>query len=107
MREPGGVEPAGETGAEAPTPEQERRARRAGRRLLLFLGALVLGAVVGVAALTLARERRESVQRDRLAQAAERGPSVLVAAAATPAARRTVTLPGDVRPLWQSTLMPR
>jgi RND family efflux transporter MFP subunit len=68
------------------------------------LAGLVVVAVAGVVALTLLRERRESAERSRLAQDADLGPKVLVAQAARPAGRRSITLPGDLRPQWQSTL---
>jgi len=90
---PGGQEPP----ADSPR-------RRGGRRLLLVLAAAVVLAVAGVADLTWARQKRESTARDRLAQVAEQGPRVLVAPASRPTGSRVVTLPGDVRPYWQSTL---
>jgi len=89
--------------AERGTPAGARE-RRSARRLFLVLVAAVVLVVVGVADLTFARQRRESSERAGLAQAADRGPRVLVAPAVRPVGSRVVTLPGDVRPYWQSTL---
>jgi RND family efflux transporter MFP subunit len=68
------------------------------------VAAVALLSIAGVLGLTSARQRREAAQRDRLARAADQGPAVLVAPVTRPAPTRAVTLPGDVRPRWQSTL---
>ncbi len=104
MRDPsdvGETQPHQERTAPAPA---DRGPGRGARWLLLLLGGLVLAAVVGVVVLTVVRSHREAAQRASLAQAADRGPRVLVARVARPEGARTVTLPGDVRPYWQSTL---
>lgn len=84
----------------------DRGARRRRERwaLGLVLAIALVAALVGVALLLASRHRREAGERDRLARAAERGPSVLVARAEKPSGVRTVTLPGDVRAFWQATL---
>jgi RND family efflux transporter MFP subunit len=100
-------EPTDTTGEAHPAPPAGARGDEAGARrrgLLLLLGAAVLAAFAGVALLVAARHRREEAERARLAEVARRGPNVLVARARTGAGTRTVLLPGDVRPLWQSTL---
>ncbi len=74
------------------------------RRLTLILVAAALVAALGVAALTLRRARRESAQRDAQARVAEQGPRVFVTSVALAAPTRLVTLPGDVRAFWQTTL---
>ncbi len=89
---------------EGPAPAPRGGRARGGRWLLAFLGALVVLSLLGVVGLTAARERRENAARDQLAREADRGPRVLVAQATRPDGLRTVTLPGDVRPTWQSTL---
>ena len=58
-----------------------RREPRADRLLLFFLVGLVVLSIVGVFALTAVRQRRESRERTRLAEAADRGPRILVASA--------------------------
>lgn len=100
MREPEETRPGPEPGPAEPTGGDGRR----GRRLRAVLAAAVLLAIAGVVGLTVARGRREGAERDRLARAAEQGPRVLVARAVRGQGTRAVTLPGDVRPLWQSTL---
>ena len=94
-----------------PEPVEDGRHGTAGaeskgeRRLVRVVILLVtLLAIVGVALLSLGRHRREAAQRDRLARAAQRGPTVLVASVERPKGERTVTLPGDVRAFWQATL---
>ncbi len=98
---------SGERGSEREAPASASAGgppRRGAGWLLLFLGGLVVLAAVGVAVLSAVRGRREGAERARLARAADLGPRVLVAPARRPDGLRTVTLPGDVRPNWQSTL---
>ena len=94
----------GEHGSERDPAPAGGPPRRGAGWLLAFLGGLVVLAVVGVAVLSVVRGRREGAERARLARAADLGPKVLVAPATRPDGLRTVTLPGDVRPDWQSTL---
>ncbi|BDG08499.1 efflux RND transporter periplasmic adaptor subunit [Anaeromyxobacter paludicola] len=74
------------------------------RHVTLVLVVAVLVCVAGALALALVRHHREAGQRDRLARAAAEGPRVLVATATRPSDVREVTLPGDVRAFWQTTL---
>ncbi len=74
------------------------------RRLTLVLVAAALVAMVGAGALTLRRARRESAQRDARARVAEQGPKIFVTSVALAPPTRLVTLPGDVRAFWQTTL---
>jgi membrane fusion protein, multidrug efflux system len=78
--------------------------RRRGRRLTAVLVVAALVALAGAALLTLRRHRREAAERDELSRAAERGPKVLVTRVALAPGERAVTLPGDVRAFWQTTL---
>jgi membrane fusion protein, multidrug efflux system len=77
------------------------------RRLTLVLVVVALVAVLGAALLALRRHRREEGERQARAQAAEKGPRVLVARVAAARGERAVTLPGDVRAFWQTTLYAR
>jgi RND family efflux transporter MFP subunit len=74
------------------------------RRLTLVIVAAVLLSVAAAALLALARHRRESTERARLAREADAGPEVRVTRVQTGSGEREVVLPADVRAFWQTTL---
>jgi RND family efflux transporter MFP subunit len=78
--------------------------RRTTRRLTVVLVVAAILAVLGALALSVRRSRTEAAERDERAHAAEQGPKVLVTRVATTRGERAVTLPGDVRAFWQTTL---
>lgn len=90
--------------ARSPGGEERVTGARARRRLVAALVAMVLIAAVGAVAMVTARRHRESAERRRLAEAAGRGPPVLVTTVERPSGARTLTLPGDLRAFEQATV---
>jgi len=80
---------------------------RATRRLSAVIAVAVIVCGLGAALLALRRHRGEEAERARLARAAEQGPEVRVARVAPGGGRREITLPGDVRAFWQTTIFAR
>jgi RND family efflux transporter MFP subunit len=79
--------------------------RRRARMLLLVVALAAIVALGGAALMGARRSRVETRERHALTEAADRGPKVAVARASDPSAERTITLPGDVRAFWQTTLV--
>jgi len=79
--------------------------RRRRRMLVLVVAAAAIVALAGATLMGARRSRVESRQRHALTEAADRGPKVAVARASDPSPERTITLPGDVRAYWQTTLL--
>lgn len=78
--------------------------RRALRWLTVVLLVAVVASAVGAALMGAARHRREADERERRARAAGAGPRVRVARVAATEGARQVTLPGEVRAFWDTTL---
>jgi RND family efflux transporter MFP subunit len=74
------------------------------RRLFIPLIGLVVLALIGVAVLGTIRRHRESSDLAERAQTVSEGPRVVAVKVATTPLTRDVTLPGDVRAFYQSTL---
>lgn len=82
------------------------RGARSGRlpRSLLLLTLVVVAAIAGVVLMRVRTQHRVSVQSQQKQQEAEAGPKVFVAPVQLTPPARDVTLPGEVRPFFLSTL---